>query len=810
MSHVSKLPSAFNGPQSPMLASDSPFPSFKSDYRYKGVYERAGFDVNLNRHRGNQSPHDSRHPAQQGQRRKPESPASQTFSFKSANETFPKNQSLRSLPMSARGTNMSPSDSRSSASKTPVPYKPVSPTDHHANPVSAPASAHPANAPDRFQLPRKAPKDQNYPEYQAFQPFKPAADRQVVLDGDGNAHATDDSVSPRSGKNIKNLYVHIPSNNSEQNNFPKPEADFNSNLPTGVGSDSDFNSPTFDNAERVSTAHTSTSSSREFRKNSADSGMSVKTSELVRNTPYPPLDQIPVIQEHQDLSTMLESFRLDVEEHKKYDPRKKVSRTATRLPDNVSLFTPDTTNHSIKIDDCFSSQSSFTFSNDPTENQKPQNGLDYENFLQTSAGGDRKLARNSNLSTISSIISKLNDGDDRDDEVDPELHRQLESLKAGSQVEDSPALRQADSESFVTAQNLPEHANKAPAVPVFNIQDVSEKDECNDASTEPEVPSSNPFFEGREGDDHFEQGSTQHEPLTSVEPQVVANSNKDFEEVEKAENFEEQPDFGAQTTPHNAGCEFDLNQETPETIMPLSPKNHRIEQELKDMNFKYESGIDEFDPVVPPRAVPVVTDDSISQHNRPSTAEFNPFPQSIIGTQYPKFRDSDLPMKTPPGQGKCRGCGEEVEKFAKGSKKAVFSRTGELSGQWHRGCFSCSYTGCDVTFNKHTSCYVLLDNAFCNHHYHLLNGTLCQSCHTGIEGECIENEMRQKWHLDCLKCNTCHTHIKNDYFLINGEVACENDANRLISRMQNEGMLSTDKIEKRRTRMMFVDQVAEF
>lgn len=793
MSHVTKLPSSFNGPQSPMLASDSPFPSFKADYRYKGVYERAGFDVNLNRHRGNHSPNDSRHAIQT--RKKPDSPASQTFSFKSANDSFSKNQSLRSLPMSARSNtnNVSPVESRSSAGKAPVSRKPVSPTDHHVTPASAPASAHPDYAPDRFQLPRKAPKEQqSYPEYQAFQPFKPDNDRQVVLDEQGNARALGgESASPRSGKNIKNLFVHIPSNNPEEEEFPKPDADFNSSLPTGMGSDSDFNSPTFDNTERVSTAHTSTSSSREFRKNSADSGMSVKTSELVRNTPYPALNQIPVIQEHQDLSTMLESFRLDVEEHKKYDPRRKASRTATKLPDNASLFTPDTTNHSMRLDDSYSSQLSFNFTNDQGEPQKPQEGLDYENFLQTSAAGDRKLARNSNLSTISSIISKSNDGDD---EVDPELHRQLESLKAGSQAENSPVLRPNDNESFVTAQNLPEHANKPPAVPVFNIQDVSEKEEPEKAHDETEVPSENPFFEGAEGADHFEQRSAEEH----VEPQ--------------AETHEEVDQVGARapTTPYNPASEFDLNQETPETIKPLSPKNHRIEQELKDMNFKYESGVDEFEPVIPPRASPSVTDDSISQQNRPSTAEFNPFPQSIIGTHYPKFRDSDLPMKTPPGQGNCRGCGEHVEQQAKGSKKAIFSKTGELSGQWHRGCFSCSYTGCDVRFSKHTACYVLLDNAFCNHHYHLLNGTLCQTCNSGIEGECIENEMRQKWHLNCLKCNRCQSHIKEDYFLINGEIVCENDASTLISQMEDEGMLSTDKIEKRRTRMMFVDQVAEF
>lgn len=824
MSHVSKLPSSFNGPQSPMLTSDSPFPLFKSDYRYKGVYERAGFDVNLNRRQngGTGSPSDTRTMALA--RKKPESPASQTFSFKSALSSSQQgvNHSLRSLPMSARPQNVSPTESRSSSSRAvpqtnSAPYKPASPVNQYNSPApaSAPASAHPDNAPVNFQASRKPPRNpslqQGYPEFQTFQPFKPETDRQVVLDEQGNACSVGDA--PRSDRNIKNLCLHIPdSTHNDNTDFSKPDAEFHSNLPSGMGSESDINSPTFDNAERVSTAHTSTTSSREFRKNSADSGMSVKTSELVRNTPYPTLNQIPVIQEHQDLSTMLELFRLDVEEHKKYDPRRKMSRSATKLPDNASLFTPDTTNHSMRLDDCYSSESSFNFTNEnmaPAEPQKAQEGLDYQNFLETSAAGDRKLARNSNLSTISSIISKLNDGDDeaRDDEVDPELHRQLESLKAGSQIEESPAFRPIDNDSFVTASNLPEHANNPAPVPVFKIQDVSTAEE--EQPTEASSPitekqrvssgtSSNPFFEGEEGADEFQPKPAVQEPVE--------------EDLDLNDEPEEQFEKKAPTTPYTVGGEFEdpYFQGTPETIKPLSPKNHKIEQELKDMNFKYALDVQDLEsPVIPPRAIHHEADDAILLQNRPP-AEFNPFPQSVIGSQYPKFRDSDLPMKTPPGQGRCRGCGEDVEKCAKGPRKAIFSKTGELSGQWHRGCFSCSYTGCDVKFNKHTACYVLLDNAFCNHHYHLLNGTLCQSCNSGIEGECIENEMRQKWHLDCLKCNKCHTHIKDDYFLINGEVVCENDASNLITKMENEGMLSTDKIEKRRTRMMFVDQVAEF
>lgn len=833
MPKLSNFPSTFNGPQSPMLANDSPFPMLKADYRYRGVYERAGFDVNLNGYKsGMHSPSDTRTMALA--RKQPASPASLNFGFPSAKGPSKHvNQSLRSLPMSShRRDNVSPTESRSSAGKAAAaattathPYSTSSNNSYH-DPASAPASAHPVNAPDRFQLPKKAPievqppqhnqQQQQHAAYQAFQPFKPDTEKIMVLDDQGNPKIIDSQpdVPPRADRNIKGLRVHIPHSthnicNTHNADFSKPDTTFSTQSPSGRESESDYNSPTFDHTEQASTAHTSATSSNEFRKNSLDSAASVKTSELVKSTPYPTLNDIPVIQEHQDLSSMLESFRLDVEDHKNL--KFKNSPSASKVLDNSSQLTPDTTSHSMGLDDNNSSESSFNFTGEQvghSDMTKGHSSHEYQDFLNASAAGDRKNIRNSNLSTISSIISKLNDGnDDREDDVDPELHRQLESLKMGGEIPSvSPARKPTDTDSFVTASNLPEHANPNAAVPVFNIQDVSEKleaDNDNDDSSvakfrEASSPSSdvsNPFYEGNDN------------PPQAKEGHLISDvSSNDLEAVDLNEDIETK----APRTPYNPGGEFDddpFTHETPETIKPLSPKNHRIEEELKDMNFRYEPDIPRVEAA---SEYPKITEgDDILMRNR-LTSEFNPFPQSVIGTQYPKFRDSDMPMKTPPGLGRCRGCGEDVDKNAKGSRKAIFSKTGELSGQWHRGCFSCSFTGCEVNFDKHTPCYVLLDNAFCKHHYHLLNGTLCQTCNSGIEGECIENEMRQKWHTDCLKCNRCHGGIRDDYFLINGEIVCEKDANVLIKKMEKEGMLCTDKIEKRRTRMMFVDQVPEF
>ncbi|KAF8000934.1 hypothetical protein HF325_004723 [Metschnikowia pulcherrima] len=75
----------------------------------------------------------------------------------------------------------------------------------------------------------------------------------------------------------------------------------------------------------------------------------------------------------------------------------------------------------------------------------------------------------------------------------------------------------------------------------------------------------------------------------------------------------------------------------------------------------------------------------------------------------------------------------------------------------------------------------------------------------GIEGECIENELKQKWHLSCLKCTKCLGVISNDYFLVNHQIVCEADASSFIADLRNAGLTTLDKVEKRRTRMLFIE-----
>lgn len=186
-------------------------------------------------------------------------------------------------------------------------------------------------------------------------------------------------------------------------------------------------------------------------------------------------------------------------------------------------------------------------------------------------------------------------------------------------------------------------------------------------------------------------------------------------------------------------------------------------------------------------------------------------------TEDKEKNDDETPSlytKYPPGTGPCRSCHKRIMPFAKGAEKAVYSKTGEISGQWHRACFVCAHSDCDIQFNRSIQCYVYDDQAYCHKHYHTLNKTMCQQCFIGIEGECVVNELDQKWHAGCLRCVKCTRQITDDYYLINDWVYCESDAlnisknggsfNDVNGQLKN-GISSSDKIEKRKTRILYIE-----
>ena len=158
----------------------------------------------------------------------------------------------------------------------------------------------------------------------------------------------------------------------------------------------------------------------------------------------------------------------------------------------------------------------------------------------------------------------------------------------------------------------------------------------------------------------------------------------------------------------------------------------------------------------------------------------------------------------PPGEGPCRKCGLEIFEH----EKKIWSKDHQLTGQWHRKCFGCNT--CNAKFNKGSSCYVFNNQPYCESHFHELNGSLCQVCHKGVEGECLQNDVSEAFHIDCLKCVICGLNVEGDYFIFRDEVMCETDANELMYQIEqaekdyNNKNKDIDKIIKRRTRVLYV------
>lgn len=148
----------------------------------------------------------------------------------------------------------------------------------------------------------------------------------------------------------------------------------------------------------------------------------------------------------------------------------------------------------------------------------------------------------------------------------------------------------------------------------------------------------------------------------------------------------------------------------------------------------------------------------------------------------PMQRSATAPIPRPStrsttrSKGQCRGCGEEI------TGKSISSSDGRLTGRYHRGCFVCFE--CSSPFPS-ADFYVLNNRPYCAQHYHERNGSLCSTCHCGIEGQYLETvernqnrPERRRFHPDCLQCRTCHVLLKGDYFEWNGGVYCERDARR--------------------------------
>lgn len=830
------------------LNSDSPFPPLMPDRRYRGVYERAGFDVNLEGS-GNLSPalRQSPYPTPQIQ----QSRGSLNVMF--AQDSQLVSQKERRLPLvtSPLKTPMSapvgyPSfqesalyspyatKTRSKSARSSKPEKGF--TKNHSalygtdrisnrNPDSSyslqedtflghnraqsrsnsESQSHHSNQ-NSYNLSYYLHQEQPPQLYQSFQPFQPShrKDERLrnILSSDSHS-----SIDDHSEKNKKHLKLNIE----------------NSNFSAGIDGHQ-FEAHASDNCSYNSNSlyrANKTSDSREIQSNggshhgnhsransSARSITSVQTSELMpTSAPYPTKEygQMYTPSSEKRLSHILADFRQDVEEHRIGDSGENLPMY-TQLDYsqhnnlNQSQLGPYNTDDHHRFDLSAGANSLSNLSRGAGEEpNSSRDDLSLRNHLRDldetgnttvedipemldTFSQKRNNGADPRLSTISSILSK-NDGDrnNEDDEIERELERQLESLKTGSKA----SLDTSHNESFMTASELPIGSSGAPAIFITGAESIKSRNNLVSDSL------------------------SSHLIQEAVTPLFARKSKDRFD------------DFSEPNTPviDRAQIPGDVC-DTPETIKPLSPQKHHVDLELINLNIPLKDPSQEeqfalngnsIDHRLELQSEPTFdelskSEEEILASNVPQ--EFDAFPRSVIDPDVPCFRGSSV--KAAPGTGSCRKCHDEIKQGSRGLTKAIFSRSGELSGQWHRGCFGCSYDNCGITFNKLVIPYVLLDNPFCHHHYHLLNDTLCSLCAIGIEGECIENELKQKWHTHCLKCSRCSEQISDDYFCVNNEIYCSRDASVLLEERKKLGLLTTDKVEKRRTRLMYLDQGPSF
>jgi hypothetical protein len=149
-------------------------------------------------------------------------------------------------------------------------------------------------------------------------------------------------------------------------------------------------------------------------------------------------------------------------------------------------------------------------------------------------------------------------------------------------------------------------------------------------------------------------------------------------------------------------------------------------------------------------------------------------------------------------KGDCKGCGEAIK------GKSVSSADGRLTGRYHKHCFVCKT--CQEPFQTSTF-YVINDAPYCERHYHKLNGSVCQTCDKGIEGQYLESERKQKFHPGCLTCADCKRTLRNDYFEMNGRVYCERHAfqrTQQAPRFLGPSAGGSNRMERRTTRLMMM------
>lgn len=140
---------------------------------------------------------------------------------------------------------------------------------------------------------------------------------------------------------------------------------------------------------------------------------------------------------------------------------------------------------------------------------------------------------------------------------------------------------------------------------------------------------------------------------------------------------------------------------------------------------------------------------------------------------------SSSPMRNrtaTPSRGDCKACAMPI------TGKSISSVDGRLTGKYHKACFVC--TTCTEPFAS-AEFYILNNKPYCGDHYHELNGSLCGTCRTGIEGQYVADETNAKHHVKCFRCLDCGQSLSDGYYEVNGQAYCERDAFRRVQSANN-------------------------
>lgn len=802
------LPSYFQSEQAPTVQS-SAFPPFKIEHRYRGVYERAGFDVNLNGLALGKSDASS---VTSGKFSKYASPSSKSSS---PSENAKYSASLNQYASNSR-INLK---NKNAVYGEPPKSAPITGARKFSRkaPDSWDKGEHSKSQTDLSStFTKDVPKFQE-PAYTDASPVisKAHVDKKALPPPSEDAFKQQGSTYQH--KNLKNLSLNLNQYDSdsseEQNEMTKtsPGQDWSyetkdTSIDKSINMSQEANlqnenpvtsrEKQFD-PRQLPSSNKAKLDSKEFSDEEADNDADEAEevhSLLVAQNPF----------KNQRLSSALEEFKKDVEDHKNHiptTPQSSASETFAHaaLSKNQGAAPYPLTLPNLPQDDprlsynqkfiLDTKSGSLPLNSDPSVNFQMFKNAQNNIPELTSSTNPLLSAKNPNLresliSMVSTILSKESDADDEEDEVEKELERQLQTLKVGDSSSANLSIGRASDTSSLDEFLSPVKDNKsglvenmnASDIPTFNVQEVDVQDDGDNRDSSAEsLLSTNTVFE------NANENLEDEEPIKPLRVNNSANASK----VEVREIGGNVPSNDRQNSSSTL-----FNKTSPESGVALAG-----ELDIKPLTIKGNKLADQSEEMLDTQK------DDVKQ-------PLNDSPEKLLDTDEPSL------AKNAPGQGPCRVCHAEIDPTMKGAMKGVYSKTGELSGQWHRSCFRCTYDGCTVLFSKNVQCYALNDYPFCHHHYHELNHSLCNNCSRGIEGECLENELFQKWHLHCLKCHQCDNQIRNDYYLINDMVYCENDAINIIrgasfndgdGNIRTGGLLSTDKVEKRRTRMMYVD-----